>query len=195
MALLHDGKSQASSRRYVHFKDQHGRKWGANIELKSGAPTGHWTPPSAPITAPAHCLKITGDFENPFRVTIDYDRIIREGREALDEWEKARAKLEATQPNVTERKVEFEIGRRPPAVEPWIAAKQGDQWTLGLTTRVNQKVAAFLDLEKRKKEPEYDFTAEDNYLDIEEDEDRDGLGGKRVPVRRGKKSTESQEAA
>lgn len=180
---MHDGFSQAKQRREIFFRDQHGRKVGAVIELATGDPTGPLKFPKAPIVPPAHCVKIVKDPERPFTLEIDYDRIIREGREAIDEYETSRSRFLRAQPNANELDIEKMVGKRPPAVEPWIAAKQGDKWTLGLTDRVNVKVAQYLDLEKNRDEEEYDFTAEENYLDLEESADKEALGGKRVPVR------------
>lgn len=195
MAILFDGKSQADNRRYVRFKDQHGRKHGVNVELKTNSPTGHWNFHPAPIQPPAHCLVISNDPDDPYKVFIDYDRIIRECREALDEYNVAKGKRLRAHPNISAIDLEREIGKEPPAVEPWIAAKQGDLWTLGLTDRVNLKVAAFLDLQKRKSEDDYDFTAEENYLDLEEQLDPKATGGTRVPVSRNKKKPEPLEPA
>jgi hypothetical protein len=197
VASLTEAKSQASSRRYVRFTDQHGRKHGVNVELRTGAPTGHWNFATAPITPPAHCLKISQDPDDPFKVFIDYDRIIKEGREALDEYERAREKLLFDKPDMKEIAIEHEIGRRPSPIEPWIAAKQGCQWTLGLSSRVNVKIFGILEAyaQSRKRGfTDYDFTAEDNYLDLEEDADPKATGGQRTPVRR-KNTKPAEEAA
>jgi hypothetical protein len=198
VALLTSEKSQASSRRYVRFTDQHGRKHGVNVELRTGAPTGHWNFATAPITPPAHCLKISQDPDDPFKVFIDYDRIIREGREALDEYERAREKILFDKPDMKEIAIAHEIGRRPPPVEPWIAAKQGCQWTLGLSTRVNTKIYGILQEyaeTRRRGVSDYDFTSEENYLSIEEEADPKATGGQRVPVRRGKNKSAAEDAA
>ncbi len=122
---------------------------------------------------------------------IDYDRIIREARDAAEEYERAREKLLFDKPDMKEIAIEHEIGKRPHPVEPWIAASQGDKWTLGLTTRVNVKVAGILEefrqTRKRAVWEEYDFAAEDNYATVEEAADPDAVGGKRVPVGQRKK--------
>lgn len=195
MALLYDGFSQARQRRYVQYTDQHGRKWGANIEIATGDPTGHWDSPSAPIVPDSQYLKRGTDPARPYDLLIDYDRIIADKREALKEWD-ANADIQRMhKPDITPLMLEKLLGPRPPAVEPWIAARQGDKWTLGLTDRVNLKVAAFLDLEKKDKADDYDFTAEENYLDVEEDADREALGGKRIPVSQRKKPIKPAEEA
>lgn len=193
MAQLNDQFSQAKQRKFVFFRDQHGRKVGAQIELGTGDPSGPLSWPTAPITPPAHCVRILKGPDDHLKLEIDYDRIIREGREAIDEYETSRGRFLRTAPTANEIDVEKFVGKRPAAVEPWIAAKQGDPWVLGLSNRVNTKVAAFLDLNKKKPEDEYDFTAEENYLDEEETADPDALGGKRIPVSQRKKSTKAVE--
>jgi hypothetical protein len=199
MAQLTDEKSQAKQRRFVRFTDQHGRKLGVNIELMTGAPTGHWTYPDAPVSPPAHCLKISQDPDDPFKVFIDYDRIIREAREAMEEYERAREKVLFDKPDMKEIAIEHEIGKRPHPVEPWIAAKQGDKWTLGLTNRVNVKVAGILEqyrqLRRRAVWEEVDFASEDNYAAIEEAVDPKATGGQRVPVKRKNNKPIQDEAA
>lgn len=197
MPQLAGEKSQASQRRYIRYTDQHGRKLGANIELSTGDPVGGWDYPKAPVNPPAHCISISRDPDNPFKVTIDYDRIIREHHEANDEYNAARSSLLRDHPQTPEREIVKLIGRRPMPVEPWIAAKQGDPWTLGLSSRVNIRVAGILEewqVSRRTTIPEYDFTSEENYLDLEEAVDPKATGGQKVPVKR-KTTKPAEEAA
>jgi hypothetical protein len=199
VAILHDGFSQASQRRYVKFTDQHGRKFGANIEIKTGDPCGNWDYPNAPLKPPHHCIKVDKtDETNPFKVRIDYDTIVKEAREAKEEYENAKGKFLRSYPNASPMDVEKEVGKEPFPVEPWIAAKQGDAWTLGFSSRVNVKVAGFIEAFRERKASRYeeeDFTSEDNYADIEEDADKDAIGGKRIPVGQRKKPIKDAEAA
>lgn len=196
MALIHDGFSQAKQRRYVILTDEHGRRWGQNIENSTGERVGAWDAPLAPLVPPGQYVKPIRDPENPMlftgKVKIDYDRIIADGREAIAEWERQAMRFRRQQPDLTQASLEDLIGPIPPPVEPWIAAKQGDKWVLGLSDRVNLKVAAFMDLNKKKQDEEYDFTSEENYLDVEEAADPKAIGGKRVKV---KKTTEPAEEA
>lgn len=78
--------SQASQRSYRVFRDQHGRKWGADIEVKTQAPCGPLSPRfSAPLIPPQKYLKITD--VAAAEITIDYDQWLADEDTARAEWQ------------------------------------------------------------------------------------------------------------
>ena len=130
-------------RRFQKLIDQHGREWGATIELKTGDPTGlidpHFT---APIYPPPRYMKVDSRKEYG-RVHIDYDGWIGMVRRAREEYDtrllQAASALygEAAAQKIEERPLPpalvAHVGVAPDYVEPVLAAKAGDPWILGLS--------------------------------------------------------------
>lgn len=142
---------QSKQRRYERKKDQHGRLWGVNIELKSGAPTGRyefighikhpqWNPKpqfvEPPLLPPQKFIRpVPGD---PYSLLIDYEGWIGELRNAeeayLREARKEGIRIHGTQfdPDAPfTREVLDIIGPRPLDPRLALAAKQGNAWILG----------------------------------------------------------------
>lgn len=143
-----DQWSQADERSYRVFRDQHGRRWGADTEDSTGGPCG----PLAllakdplvcapPIMPPQAYIRVTdvaaGELE------INYDRWLESLDEALQDYEvfafqqaeqlykdQAAAMLQDMPPQLRLR-----IGRdRPMDRRVVLAMKAGNAWILGLST-------------------------------------------------------------
>lgn len=130
-------------RRFQKLLDQHGREWGATIELKTGDPTGLIDPRfKAPLYPPPRFLKVDSRKEYG-RVEIDYDGWIGMLRRAWEHYntellQAARAMYgDAAAQKVEERPLPpallAHVGPAPEFVEPVLAAKAGDPWILGLS--------------------------------------------------------------
>ena len=135
------GYDQAKTRQYMKYTDQHGRRWGAPIDVKSMAPTGPWRPiePSrVPLMPPMKFIRIVPDAGFDV-VRIDYEGWKRELREAHTLWErllrenayqkygdKAGEAIQTRPPALMQL-----VGPEPPAVEPVILAERGQRWLLG----------------------------------------------------------------
>jgi hypothetical protein len=140
-------KGQPANRRYQRFRDQHGRKWGAVIELKTGDPVGSpepigWTAPWMPdpkyVTVK---LDDDGSVETGM-LAIDYERALKDAKKEQDDHqerleffagaiysERAGAVLaEKARPAELMR---YFRGSRPKPIEPIFAAMNGDRWLLG----------------------------------------------------------------
>jgi len=78
--------SQPGQRRYARFRDQHGRVWGATIEVRSNGRVGDARPEfDAPIYPPDKYIKAHPD--DPFAILIDYDEWESDSRRATKEYE------------------------------------------------------------------------------------------------------------
>lgn len=79
-------KSQFDQRKHVKYTDQHGRKWWAMVELRTGDPCSIIMPTdwSAPIMPPQNYFKI--DPEIPGKIEILYDQWIRDLQKADADW-------------------------------------------------------------------------------------------------------------
>lgn len=131
--------SQADQRSYRVFTDQHGRKWGADIEKKTQHPCGPMAPMfQAPMFPAQKFLKVTDAAAG--LITIDYDAWILELQQAhLDylAWAREEAfkmfgemgtkALEDRHPGLMAR-----VGEAPEPVERVKAAKAGNRWVLGI---------------------------------------------------------------
>ena len=175
--------SQRNQRSEMTFKDQHGRKWYGAIELKTGDTTGLIQPQfTAPIVPDQKYLERVP--ERPYDLFINYKRWEEDIRQARTEWEREGRQLgrkmhgDAFDPHKAFTADVLDIiGEPPEAIEPVIAARQGNTWVLGLTNRVDIKLVKFIDVDRldpevrRKNEPDFsEVTTED------EDEVRDRRG-------------------
>lgn len=128
---------QSLQRRYQKWKDQHGRRWGGNVEISTGHPTGQLEPQfSAPLMPPYQYIRF--DDEN-HALVIEYDPWIADLTRKRKEWvekgkrygfEKYGGLFDAAKPFSEE--VLLHIGPPPQPVEPVLAAKQGNRWVLGM---------------------------------------------------------------
>lgn len=146
--------SQQERRTYVKALDQHGRLWGVTAETGGGQllPVGPYEPIgwAAPWYPPHPYLALTFEGYQP-AVRIDYATLIADRKFALREYQKRARQVgqklhgqayRADQPP-TQQMIE-QIGEPPHAWQLAQAAERGDRWTLGLTDKINEKVAKFL---------------------------------------------------
>jgi hypothetical protein len=147
-------KSQADQRKGAKYTDQHGRKWWASIEIRTGDPCSPIEPSfTAPILPPQQYLRL--DQETPGKITVAYDDWERDLIVADTDWFKRchaygiklyKDAFDTTRPfNVA---ILEEIGARPHvpdlvtplgvepmpggAALPVQACKAGNLWALGL---------------------------------------------------------------
>jgi hypothetical protein len=152
LTVIGSNFSQAHQRRYLRLLDQHGRRWGVNIEIRNGAPTGPWDTffwvPSRKLIPSAKYLKLNA--ERPNRVWIDYDAIIRDIRQEQKEYDTEidRQMRKRYREGYNREKIDVDVlnavGVRPGPVEIWVACKQGNRYALGLSTVVDERVQKFL---------------------------------------------------
>lgn len=208
--------SQRKQRRGQRFTDQHGREYHAELEIKTGEPCGLiGALYQAPLVVPLKFLKRSKDPARPYDLVIDYAQWLAEIREEAADWRRR-----ATAAAVKRYGDQFDASKPWPAdilelfprpkdhEEPVIAARQGNRWVLGLTTKPDPRLAPYFEptvfdphyLEKQ--EPDFrdlptdlaadmaavvgdedeETVAGDDALDLEDELDPDAVGGKRVPV-------------
>lgn len=126
---------------YRHALDQHGRRWGAEVDKRTDDPCG---PIKALFAAPwipdLKYIKWEHNAEEGrFAVRIDYAGAKADRRDALKEWTKnllqvgAQLNGQAFDPQNPTWAVLQKVGPKPQPVEIVIAAERGDPWILGLT--------------------------------------------------------------
>lgn len=158
--------SQATTRRTIQLYDQHGREWSASVEHKSGMPTGLITPCfEAPWMPDQRYLVVNPD--NATELYINYRLMYQHRRAALEEFHgdavrKAAAnKWEAPVKGAYSEAILDTMGRPPKALEPVVAAWQGNPWILGFDKTPDPRLAAFIEPRRREVTPEdidgYDF--------------------------------------
>lgn len=176
--------SQRKQRESVDFTDQHGREYHGNIETKTGGIVGELEPKfSAPLMPKPQYIERVA--RRPYDVFINYKRWKADIREARSDWEKDGRQLsrkmhgDAYKPGASFSADILEIiGEPPEAIEPVLAAEQGNKWVLGLTKRVDLRLVDFFEPElldpslRRRNEP--DFSDPDEDEDV--DEVTDGRG-------------------
>ena len=164
---------QSLERRYQRWKDQHGRRWGGNIEISTGHPVGQLEPQfTAPLLPPAKYVRF--DDEN-HGLVIEYDPWIadltRAKREYVEKgrrygFEKYGGLFDPNKPFTEE--VLLHVGPPPLPVEPVLAAKQGNRWVLGMlgpngeVPVMPDKLAPFF-TKPEVKEEVYEDRYEDQY--------------------------------
>lgn len=198
---------QRDKRTWMKMWDQHGRPWGADIDItgkpKPG-PVSFITPAaeddksapwSAPLMPDQKYLRFNPD--RMMELRIDYTRWKGDLREAREFWvqELNRIAVEMSPHdagasligssgedyNDASPALLRKVGPKPQAIEPVIAAEQGNSWILGKTTRVDIRLKPFF------PDPvvdDLDFRDEPKYMDLEEQHDPEAIGGKRAPVER-----------
>jgi hypothetical protein len=131
---------QARQRRYMTYLDQHGRKWGATTENRTGDPCGpiepHFAAPLIPeqkyIVLAADKRSVRIDYTRWLLDLADaqavYDRMVRETAVAM--YGQKASEAIANPP----RELLDRVGVPPTQRrEPIEAAHQGNRWVLGLT--------------------------------------------------------------
>jgi hypothetical protein len=158
------------------FRDQHGRRYHAEIELKTGHPCGPLVPSyRAPLVVPQQYLTLSNDPENPTRLTINYTAWESDARAARRDWEQeGRSRALKMYGDAYDPRKPFGqdvldiIGPAPSAVEPIIAARQGNSWVLGLSDRIDLRLAKYF--EPEQLDPQY-RPAEPDFTDLSDVED------------------------
>lgn len=199
--------------------DQHGRKYAATLEKKTGTPVAQGPRPDgwrAPWIPSQEWFRYGEDEQNPMRFRIDYDGLLadriasHEGYQAQwDAWASANG-WDPKDPEFAGRII-AKVGKRPLPVEPILAAMAGNKYILGLTDKVDTRLLPFLNekpryhraakLQALKDQADWSFDPDDEMeqrMDVDEDFDRDGVGGQRqkvVPVRPKKSKTPDGAAA
>lgn len=158
--------SQAKTRRGIVSYDQHDRPWSSQAENRSGMPTG---PLNADFSAPwmpdGKYLIVNPD--NVAEVYIDYPKMYRDRKGALEEYHGQAVRLASQQGwPVPDRgkyseKVLNALGLPPKPLEPVVAAMQGNPYILGFIDQPDPRLVRFLNPKRREVTPEeiagYDF--------------------------------------
>jgi hypothetical protein len=161
------GQSQASFRYPQTYRDNHGRRWRASVEIRSGYPTGriaclHKTPGGnpPPWLPPQGFPFMDVDPTRRDRLFINYEAIIDDRIRAHEELynraiEEAGARglpiPEKGQP--WDRRLVAILGTldQLAAIQPAIAAMQGNSWILGLTDKVDTRLLPFVRKSREEK--------------------------------------------
>ncbi len=209
MASNTGGYDQSSTRRPGTLTDQHGRKWSATIDKKSGYPVGvvqpqGWRGPWMPNQG---FFRFKEDAPNVF--DIDYAAILNQRLEAHESWAaqfRQAALVRGWNPDDNSKSANITelVGTKPLPVEPIVACMQGNRWMLGLTDKVDQRLEPFVrkrtdrigriiaemdfsDAPEEQAEVEGDSgilddlnLSDDDLLDLEERVDPSAVGGKLV---------------
>jgi hypothetical protein len=145
-------ESQAKKRRGKRLIDRHRRGWFATTEIKTGDPVGMIEPQfQAPLIPPQVYLRLYPEAASrPNDLIIDYDRWIADNMRArkarLDKAREIARKhfVDAYDPNKPIATWILDLVEpEPEPLEPIIAAKQGNRYVLGLTKRVDERLAHF----------------------------------------------------
>lgn len=176
-------QGQPSTRRPGTLTDQHGRKWRASIDKKSGFPVGVIQPLGwlAPWMPPQGFFRFTE--EEPTRMEIDYEAILNQRLQDHEQWAagfRQAALVRGWDPddkakamNITEI-----VGKKPQPVEPVVAAMQGNRWILGLTQKVDPRLEPFTRQAERRVSrvlQEMDFSDDDDTADQTDEEFEDRM--------------------
>ena len=160
------GWSQRNQRQDQTFTDDHGREWFGSVEIKTGHVCGLLEPQfQAPLIPDQKYLERIP--KRPYDLHINYDRWLADIRATRAEWEReGRQMMRKMRGSGYDPSEEFGadvldiIGEPPEAVEPVIAARQGNSWILGLTNRVDRRLIKYFNIDKlpakvrREQEPD-----------------------------------------
>jgi hypothetical protein len=164
------GWSQASTRYVQTYRDQHGRRWRASVEMKSGYPTGRiaclhktkngnpppWLPPQGHPFMDVHPTRRD-------RIIINYDAIIDDRIRAHEElFNRAVEEAGARGLPIPEkgqawdRRVVAILGTldQMAPIQPAVAAMQGNSYILGLSDQVDERLVPFLRKSRAQKRQE-----------------------------------------
>lgn len=186
---------QPEQRRYATFQDEHGRTWGTDIDIRTGHSCGQWEPRfQAPWIPEAKYIR--HDLKNSHRIIIDYDKNIRDLKDAHSEFDDLRFRAaqqewgsaagskmgktyEEDAPELTRM-----VGKPPRPVQFPEAAKEGNKWVLGFSNLIPTWAYPLLEAETRVEKKYLDAEEEDleKRLDLEEKHDPKATGGKKQPV-------------
>jgi hypothetical protein len=170
---------QSHSRRYTKMRDQHGRLWGCEIDIRTGTPVGHGPRPvgwKAPWLPSQEWFRYNPRGDNPNLFRIDYDSMVADRVAAHDAYDAAftqYAVAHGWDPNDSSKRgvIESVVGKRPLPIEVIKAAMQGNKYVLGLTDVVDTRVVPFLRKKENKQERKLaampDFTDQDTDEELE----------------------------
>jgi hypothetical protein len=186
------GYSQADTRRFQKFWDQHGREWHGVVENKTGHACGALEPKfDAPWIPPQQYLVPVKDRLQDVR--IDYETMLMEYEQAhADYYQRIVEEARARQWDVPEpghplpESLLAIVGERPNAIEPVLAAMQGNSWVLGLSTRVDPRLVEYVETRASRRQkarrgtlarPDFSDDSLEALLDLEEQVDPQATGG------------------
>lgn len=168
--------SQQHQRRYQIFTDQHGREWGGNLEVKTGDVVGLLEAQfTAPLIPPQKYIRRVD--RRPYDLRIDYKQWKADYRGERRDWEregrqmmrKMRGKGYNPNEEFSEDVLDI-IGEPPQAIEPIIAAEQGNSWILGKTKKPDLRLVKFF--EPEQLDPEIREAREPDFSDLEDERPR-----------------------
>lgn len=190
---------QTATRRPGTLTDQHGRKWSASIDNKTGYPVGVIQPRGwrAPWMPPMASFKFE-DRDDPRTFRIDYEGMLDSRSQSHQDYTtqlQQAAIARGWDPTDPEKRSVLEklVGPPPEPIEVIVAAMQGNSYILGLTDKVDPRVAPFVPRKQTRAQkvlanlPDFrDVPDEelDDLLDLEEAHDPDAIGGKKQKVGR-----------
>jgi len=136
-----DQNPMMKGRVYRLALDQHGRRWGAEIDKRTDQPCSPITPSfQAPWIPDAKYVTWTyDDASGAFRVVINYAEDKGDRKAAITEWQKtllqtgAQLEGQSFDPSRPSIQVMMRVGPKPPPPEVVIAAEKGDPWVLGFS--------------------------------------------------------------
>jgi hypothetical protein len=186
-----EGWSQRNQRQDQMFTDDHGREWFGSVEIKTGHVCGLLEPQfTAPLVPPPKYIERVP--KRPYDLHINYNRWIRDERSERRDWEReGRQMMRKMRGKGYDPREEFGedvldiLGPPPNAIEPIIAAKQGNRWILGLTKKVDERLVEFF--EPEQLEPELREEREPDFRDEKiVRAEKQETGNRRIPVRSNK---------
>ena len=186
--------SQPERRRYRTFTDQHGRLWGTAIEVSSGHSCGPWEAKfEAPWLPDAKYLRHHSTDDR--LVLIDYDRNVRDAKEAMDAYDDLRLKVAMDQyGSAFTSKLGKTHDEDPPELKQLVgappfpvawseAAQEGNKWVLGFSNIIPKWAYPLLKQEDAPARKYLDADEEvEKAVDLDEAFDPEAKGGKREPV-------------
>lgn len=198
------GWSQADTRYPQTMFDQHGREWFADIEMRSGAPTGLIRPRfTAPWYPEQSWLKPAGNHRRDV-LAIDYEGAIASRLEAHREYHQRAVEESAsrrwdvpTEGDPYSLELQLIVGKPPKPVEPIIAAMQNNSWILGFSKVPDPRLTKFIETREQRRQqvfanmPDFSdvpdvhssgYAVDDvdeeleSLMDYEEEHDREAVG-------------------
>ncbi len=199
---------QAARRDDLILQDQHGREVHVVFDTRAMAPVIAYPKFNAPWLPDISFLRYEypgGRYKGvPVAVRWDYEAVLEHTRQAWDRWFGECQTLAQRMPGIdalkaieavrdgrwsdVPRGLLLEVGGTPTPLDYPKAALAGNKWVLGLSNTVPTWAADLLTMQELFKQlagstSDMDL---DKYRDEEEDADPEAIGGKVVPVRRGR---------
>lgn len=183
-----EGWSQRDQRNYIMLEDNHGREWGVSIEVKTGDAVGLYEPQFAAPWIPEQKYLSRPDKRRPYDLFIDYKRMKADLRIDRRDWEReGRQLMRKMRGKAYDPSEEFGedvldiIGEPPQAIEPILAAEQGNSWILGRSKKVDKRLLPFLPVDRTPEEVHQE--REGDWGDLDEEIDPGSAGRHRQAVK------------